>query len=114
MLKLIPREIVSSEQKNNKNQQRFKHQLPKIAKPVLLEDRLLKNVGWNVMKYVKKAESYGIKETGELIHQLQRSVLILEKKRIQLVKKTHPPTRSAAKSVGHSAYVRSKLHPRKK
>lgn len=90
MLKLIPREIVSSEPKNNKPRPPFKQPVPKLSKPVTREDRLLKNAGWQVMDYVKKAQAYGIKETGELIHQLQRSVLILEKKRIQLVKKNRP------------------------
>ena len=91
MLKLIPQETAQSQkrkEKKTKFQERYSAKFQSASrKDASLENRHIQRVCMHLAKYIKKAEQYGIKEMGDLIHIVQRSVLTLQKQRIKLIRK---------------------------
>jgi hypothetical protein len=52
-----------------------------------MERNIVEHAGRQLMDYIRKAENVTLKELNELIHNLQRTVIGLQKKRIRLVRK---------------------------
>ena len=89
MLKQIPQEDPSSKVLKNKKQPHLLHlQMSVLAKtaPQQTNSPLFATAGRQLMEFIKKAENISMSELNELIHNLQRTVLGLQKKRIQSVR----------------------------
>ena len=82
MLKLIPRE--NNHGRKNQTVQTDSKPPKLMVKP---EHIHLKSTYSSLLRYLKKAESTTLEDLGELIHNLQRSVITLEKKRVSLLRK---------------------------
>ncbi len=89
MLKLIPQEKFQNDgakmpkRNSQKTKNNFQTQLNEVD--LKAEHHLLKKACFQMVNYVKGIEAYGAKEIDELIHQLQRSVLSLQKTRMKLL-----------------------------
>ncbi len=89
MLKLIPQEHAGGEnRKKTKKKTHFVHLELKLRELEKSDHRLFAVAGKQLMEYVKKAENISLKELNDLIHNLQRSVIGLQKKRIRIVRKS--------------------------
>jgi len=92
MLKPIPQENPSSgknTKKNNKQEHltHVMHLQMKIRQFENNDRQLFAHAGKQLLNYLKKAENITFKELNELIHNLQRTVIGLQKKRIRIVQK---------------------------
>jgi len=91
MLKLIPRENTSPSKRRNKKIKTRIVAIPKLQQKLDAEMReenqTIKSAYLHLVNYIHKAGSSSLKEMGELIHSLQRSVLSLEKKRTKILRK---------------------------
>lgn len=88
MLKLIPQESpsgkASRQQKTPKTLNIPKLQ-QKMGEEQKVESNIIKGVYLNLIRFLKKGEAFTLDEIGLMIHSLQRAILSLERKRIQLL-----------------------------
>ena len=93
MLKLIPQENPPAEKakevKKSGPKIHFEKFIRKEDQDSNIDQRTVKFTFVKLVDYFKKAEKYGIKEMGDLIHSLQRSVLSLQRKRNKLLRQQH-------------------------
>ncbi len=89
MLKPIPQERPShrANNKKNGNKAHIMRLEMKIRSMENVDTRLFSVVSKKLTEYVKNGENISLKELGELIHNLQRSVIGLQKKRINIVRR---------------------------
>ncbi len=91
MLKLIPRENTQSSGLRKKKIKTKILAIPKLQQKndaeTGEENQNIKSAYLHLVRYFRKAGDYSLKEMGELIHTLQKSVISLEKKRMKAMKK---------------------------
>lgn len=88
MLKPIPQERPSnSGKRRTKKQTHFMRVEMSIRSFEKSDHQLFAHVGHQLMEYVKKAENISMKELSEMIHDLQRTVIGLQKKRLNIVRR---------------------------
>ena len=98
MLKPIPQEPTQGKSKkqpqqkpqSKKLQQQKSLQLVKLQLKLNRENpadqNVLKSACVELIKYVKNAEAFSVNELNELIHNLQRSVLNLQRKKFKIIR----------------------------
>lgn len=90
MLKPIPQENPSRGENKKKLAHKQMHfmRLEMTLRNLEKTDRqLFAHVGKQLMDYIKKAENITMRELNDLIHNLQRTVIGLQKKRIRLMQR---------------------------
>lgn len=87
MLKLIPQEqsLVALSKKTKKKKQLMRLQM-EIQSLEKTDQKLFQHVSRQLLDYMKKSETATISELNDLIHNLQRTVLGLQKKRINIIR----------------------------
>jgi len=110
-LKLIPNEAPETNIQVSKTKKTKKtHISGKFAKHSIFQNktnhpktayRLLQSLSLNLHEYVKREGKYNSKEIGKLITNMQKTVAILQKKRIKLIEKdikNHKKTKKTKKN----------------
>ena len=93
MLKPIPQEqqatkrsVIIAMRRNKQKAPQLVHLEMTIQKLQKTDGKLFTTAARQLMEFIKKAENVSANELNELIHNLQRTVLGLQKKRIQSVR----------------------------
>ncbi len=91
MLKPIPQEQPSGNKQNagskkKKSPTHFMRLEVKLQNLAKGDSKLFAAASRQLLEYMKKAEKASLKELNELIHNLQRTVIGLQKKRIDIVR----------------------------